>query len=97
MAYVDDVECLLPLEDVEEFIQMFSGIGNKLGANLNTSKTRIITSTHGKGVANQLLCSSHIVIQSVGASLQRTIKQYSVNLDGHRNDGLRVLGVPIGS
>ena len=27
IPYVDDVNCLLPLEDVEEFIQMFSGIG----------------------------------------------------------------------
>ena len=27
MAYVDNVNCLLPLEDVEEFIQMFCAIG----------------------------------------------------------------------
>ena len=26
MAYVDDVNCLLPLEDMEEFIQTFSGM-----------------------------------------------------------------------
>jgi len=31
MAYVDSINCLLPLEDVEEFIQMFSGIGQKTG------------------------------------------------------------------
>jgi len=39
MAYVDDVNCLIPLEDVYEFIEMFSSTGAKQGANLNTSKT----------------------------------------------------------
>jgi len=34
---------------------------------------------------------------SVGASLQRAITLYSANLEGQRNDGLRVLKVPIGS
>jgi len=74
---------------------MFCGIGKKSGANLNSSKTRILTSMHGKGVTDQLLCSSCIGVQSVGASLQRAIKQYSADTDGQRNDGLRVLGVPI--
>ena len=78
---------------------MFCGIGKKSGANLNSSKTRILTSMHGKGVTDQLLCSSRIGVQSVGASLHRAIKikQYLANTDGQRNDGLRVLGVPIGS
>ena len=38
-----------------------------------------------------------ICMQSIGASLQCAITLYSANLEGQRNDGLRVLGVPIGS
>jgi len=39
LAYVDNASCLSPLEDVKKFVQIFSGIGKKLEANLNTFKT----------------------------------------------------------
>jgi len=97
MTYVDDVNCLLPLEDVKEFTEKFSSIGTKLGANPNTSKTQILTSTHGKCVVDQLLASSILGIKRIGASLQRTITNYSAKASRQREDGLRILGVPIGS
>ena len=45
LAYVDDVNYLLPHEDVEEFCEMIARLGAKLGAKLNTKKTCILTST----------------------------------------------------
>ena len=75
LAYVDDVNCLLPHEDVEEFCDMFARLGAKLGAKLNTEKTCILTSTNGTDVPGELLKSSRIGRNSVGASLQRAINR----------------------
>jgi hypothetical protein len=97
LAYVDDVNCLLPHEDVEEFCAMFARLGAKLGAKLNTEKTCILTSTNGTDVPGELLKSNRIGRNSVGASLQRAIKTYSTKLAGKRVDGLRILGIPVGS
>ena len=46
LAYVDDVNCLLPLEDVEDFLRRFKEIGEDLSAKMNTEKTQILTPTH---------------------------------------------------
>ena len=103
LAYVDDVNCLLPLEDVEDFLRRFKEIGEDLGAKMNTEKTRILTSTHNKSTVDKLLASSRIGLKSVGTSLQRAIKEFSnktitgTTTPYEVTNGLRVLGVPIGS
>ena len=43
MAYVDDVNCLLPISDVKHFLDSFKKHGEPLGAFMNTEKTRILT------------------------------------------------------
>jgi len=45
MAYVDDTNILIPLEDVEDFMESFDKNGGELGARLNLDKTKILTST----------------------------------------------------
>ena len=47
LAYVDDTNVLIPLEDVEDFLYLFNKYGNPLGAFLNLTKTKILTSTMG--------------------------------------------------
>jgi len=85
------------MEDVEEFCTMFERLGAKWGAKLNTEKTCVLTSTKGLDVPAELMKSTQIGRKSVGTSLQKAIKTYSTKLAGKRVDGLRILGVPIGS
>lgn len=110
LGYVDDVNVLLPIEDVEKFFLLFrlygSGIdqqGNRvspgLGAVLNTEKTRIMTTTTNKSVRDRLLYSFSSTNRTTGASLKRAIDSFSTDKGKpfEETEGLRVLGVPIGS
>ena len=104
-AYVDDCNSLIHLGDVEFFLNRFRELAEPLGAVLNTEKTRILTSTDGTTTTSKLLSDDNPVNVSIGQSLQRAISNYSTTIkDGTRLpvevevvDGLRVLGVPVGS
>ena len=54
MAYVDDVNCLLPSEDVEFFLEKFNEYGRKYGAIMSSEKTRILTSTSRDSIVKLL-------------------------------------------
>jgi hypothetical protein len=104
LGYVDDVNSLLPTEDVEFFLLKFKEYGEPLGAILNTEKTRILTSTSSRSTATHLLNSWNSDERETGASLQRAIASFSRsrNDDGTYSPhevttGLRILGCPIGS
>ena len=102
LAYVDDVNMLVPLEDVEFVLQKFKEYGEPLGAIMNTEKTRIMTSTLGSSTVEKLLSNASAQLRNVGASLQRAIASFSTEIvDDERvpvevTTGLRVLGVPVG-
>ena len=104
LGYVDDVNALLPTEDVEFFLTKFKEYGEPLGAILNTEKTRILTSTSSRSTVQHLLSSWNSHEREAGTSLQRAINTFSRkrNDDGTYSPhevttGLRVLGCPIGS
>ena len=100
MAYVDDVNALIPTCDVELYLQLFKKYGTPLGAVLNTEKTRILTSTNNKSTIGRLLASAYSHNNSIVISLQTAIAAFSRDKDGSPlevTDGLRVLGIPIGS
>ena len=106
MAYVDDINCLLPLEDVKFFLDRFKFYGEKYGAIMNTEKTRILTSTSGSSLLPRLRHPSAPNESSIIANeLDQAINTYSrtynkVTEEYHPIevvDGLRVLGVPIGN
>ena len=99
MGFVDDVNALVPTNDVFLFLQLFEKYGNPLGAILNTDKTRILTTTSGKSVVQRLINSDLEVERQAGTSLSKAIHNYSRNKGEpiEVTDGLRVLGVPIGS
>eukprot|EP00985_Skeletonema_marinoi_P001259 scaffold512_cov162-Skeletonema_marinoi.AAC.1 len=95
MAYVVDTNCLLPIEDVQFFLQRFKHYGVPLGAVMNTDKTRIMTSTSSQSILPKLL---HYQPNN-GLSLTDAIAKYSnKNSQMHEEiNGLCVLGSPIGS
>ena len=94
-GYVDDVNAMIPLEDVEFFLASFRSHAGPLGAVLNAQKTRILTSTSGSSILPRLRATQPFV----AASLKRAINTYSV--DGMTPvklvRGIRILGVPVGS
>jgi len=50
LAYVDDANFLVPLEDVEFLLDTFNEIAVPLRAVMNTEKTRIMTATNGESI-----------------------------------------------
>ena len=93
MVYVDDTNALVPLEDVEDFLLLFNKYGNQLGAILNLTKTKILTSTKGAApIATRLNHSMIDEDRQTGTSLTRVFTKYL-----EETQGLRVLGVPLGS
>eukprot|EP00956_Cyclotella_meneghiniana_P031932 scaffold85671_cov23-Cyclotella_meneghiniana.AAC.1 len=104
LAYVDDCNALVALEDVEPLLDKFKELAEPLGAIMNTEKTRILTSTNNTSTV-QLLQQSHDLNNKVIAhSLQNAIAKYSQKKTDNNTlspyevtDGLRVLGAPIGS
>ena len=96
----DDVNYLLHLRDVKPFLDSFKKHGEPLRAVMNTEKTQILTSTNNQSTVKRLQSSPHIEDKLAGMSLHDAIKHYSTDKDGNPvevTDGLRVLGVPIGS
>ncbi len=100
MAYVDDANFLVPLEDVLPLLNAFNEVAEPLGAVMNTEKTRIMTSTTGKSILERLEKED----KATHDSLSEAINQFSrtSNADGstssyEETNGLRILGVPIGS
>ena len=84
MSYVDDVNCLLPLEDVEFFLKKFNEYGRKYGAIMNSEKTRILTSTTGDSIIKLLQHDDKPESSLIAEGLHRAITKYSrrKNQDG---------------
>ena len=100
LAYVDDANFLVPLEDVELLLTTFNEVALPLGAVMNTEKTRIMTSTTNQSILPALAKAN----PTVQASLLRAIQQFSRKKDDtgeytpyEETSGLRILGVPVGS
>ena len=105
MGHVDDVNCLVPIEDVRLFMEKFEEYGEPLGAVMNRDKTRIMTSTHGRKLAPLIRrrWSALFGKRKIANDLQYAIDNYSKKKSGDTSvpyeevNGLRVLGVPVGS
>jgi len=95
MAYVDDTNCLLPIEDVHFFLKRFEELGIPLGAVMNTDKTRIMTTTTGRSVLDAHIQHNH----TIGLELKEAITTYSTKNSKmyEETNGLRILGSPVGS
>jgi hypothetical protein len=95
MAFVDDVGTVIPLEDVADYCKWFQQECKRLGADVNTTKTRILTSTTGISPIPAL----QITRPDIAESLSQAIAEYSQDDNGNPLEiitGLRYLGFPIG-
>ena len=95
MAYVDDTNCLIPIEDVHFFLQRFKDLGVPLGAVMNTDKTRIMTTTTGRSILDAHIQHNY----TTGNDLKEAINLYSTKNSTmyEETNGLRILGSPVGS
>ena len=106
LAYVDDANFLVPLEDVKPLLDAFKEVAEPLGCDMNTEKTRIFTTTTGESILPALTLKR--ANPTTHASLSSAIQTYSrENIDRSSNknfpceltkpcevtDGLRVLWV----
>ena len=84
MVYVDDVNCLLPLEDVEFLFEKFKEYGRKYGAIMNSKKTRVLTSTSGDSTVELLQHDGKPECSLIVECLHHAITKYSrwKNQDG---------------
>jgi hypothetical protein len=105
-SYVDDTNAVLHHDDVRFFLDKFCELGIPLGAVLNTTKTRILTSTSGTSLIDKMLNGTNPTITHIrqATALRDAIATYSTtkSQDGITHpcevtDGLRILGAPIGS
>eukprot|EP00978_Attheya_sp_CCMP212_P027579 scaffold92723_cov77-Attheya_sp.AAC.1 len=95
MAFVDDVGTVIPLEDVANYCKWFQQECKRLGADVNTTKTRILTSTTGISPIPAL----QLTRPDIAASLTHAIADYSQDDEGNPLEvitGLGYLGFPVG-
>ena len=101
LAYVDDVNILLPHEDVKDFLDNCEAYGEPLGAILNEEKTRVLTTCKGTSLLDRMRNSSWALGRGdLINTLEKAISKYSKHKDGsmcEETNGLRVLGVPLGN
>ena len=57
IGYVDNVKALVTVEDTAEYMRLFEEISGQLGPILNTKQTRILTSTPGTSLVEQMINS----------------------------------------
>ena len=88
MAYVDDLNAVIPYEDAYVFCQTFQTLANNIGLRLNKDKSKILTSINNKSVAPFLPQTSQ-------NTLQLCLSQFTNNKE--TTDGIKILGFPIGS
>lgn len=84
-------------------MQLIKKYGEELGAVMNTTKTRILTSTLDVKTSEALQRKGRVSLRLIGKALGAAILAFSTRVvDGKREahevtNGLRVLGAPIGS
>ena len=61
-GYLDDVTTLVPLRNLLFFCQSFNKIGVPLGCFLNPEKTRILTSTSGSSILQDIKAADEYLL-----------------------------------
>ena len=80
--------------DTSRSMDKFTSLGCPLGANLNPSKTKFLTSTNKNNNPSKLLQSSRLNHQLIGKSLQEAITNYTTPTKTPI-DNLHILGSPV--
>jgi hypothetical protein len=87
IAFMDDTNVLLPIDDVEWFLKRVETLGAPVGVIIGKDKTKILTNIQGVSILDFLTGHQK-------SSLKRAIDKYT---NGECNTGLRILGSPLGS
>ena len=88
LAYVDDLNCVIPHEDVYFFCNTFQKLATQIGLRLNEKKSVILTTTSGKSVLQYLP-------NDIKLHMTQCIKEFTSNKE--TTDGCTILGFPIGN
>ena len=88
MAYVDDLNCVIPYEDAYFFCKKFKELATKIGLKLNNKKSSILTNT------NKISIKPFISNQNRN-NLEKCLKEFTENKEN--NEGVTILGFPIGN
>mmetsp|Transcript_18973 Transcript_18973/g.34190 ORF Transcript_18973/g.34190 Transcript_18973/m.34190 type:complete len:1170 (+) Transcript_18973:5063-8572(+) len=101
-GYLDDVTTLVPLHDLLFFCESFNEIGAPLGCFLNPEKTRILTSTNGKSILQDLAGHDEELAEEVLMALTAFSVKAPMTPEGDATfvelqSGYRLLGAPVGS
>jgi hypothetical protein len=87
IAFMDDTNVMLPIDDVEWFLKRVTALGKPVGVIIGKDKTKILTNIHRISILNMLPTGQ-------AASLKRAIDTFTT---GECTTGLRILGSPLGS
>ena len=105
LAWVDDVTSGVPLIDLAFYFEEFCRLATPLGLDLNTFKTRILTSVTGESILPDL----YITNPTLAAQIELTINTFSQAATPTSTEhptgtcgvevttGFRLLGTPVGS
>jgi hypothetical protein len=87
IAFMDDTNILLPIDEVAWFLKRVTKLGAPVGVIIGKEKTKILTNIHGISILNFLPPAQ-------AASLKGAIDTFTL---GECTTGLRILGSPLGS
>ena len=88
MAYVDDLNAVVPYKDCFFYCSEFKRLANNMGLRINTEKSKIMTSTNNISPLN-------FMSKRRRENLQSCLKKFVESKE--TVDGMKVLGYPIGS
>jgi len=88
LAYVDDLNAVVPHEDCLFFCTQFKKLANALGLRLNNEKSKILTSITGTSP-----------IQHIPKHIQTEVKQCIQEFTNNKEttNGIKILGFPVGN
>jgi rRNA-processing protein FCF1 len=88
LAYVDDLNCVIPHEDTYFFCKTFETLANNIGLRLNNNKSTILTNISNKSIIPLLSNDNKIIIK-------KSLREFTENKE--TTDGIVILGFPIGN
>ena len=88
LAYVDDLNAVVPYEDCLFFCIQFKKLANEIGLRLNNEKSKILTSINGTSPMKH-------IPPLLQKEIQHCIQEFTNNKE--TTNGIKILGFPVGN
>ena len=88
LAYVDDLNAVVPYEDCLFFCIQFKKLANEIGLRLNNEKSKILTSINGTSPMKH-------IPSLLQKEIQHCIQEFTNNKE--TTNGIKILGFPVGN